>query len=74
LFIFIQISILSKTVQSDAGNVNPPLVKQSRNRASVPQSLTLLMNFKNDGTTSFQIMQGKDCRLRQCYLEFVMYF
>lgn len=33
--------------------------KQARNRATVPQSLTLLMNFKNDGTTSFQIMQGK---------------
>lgn len=33
-------------------------VKQSRNRANVPQSLTLLMNFKDDGTTSFQIMQG----------------
>ncbi|UJR30770.1 hypothetical protein I4U23_018290 [Adineta vaga] len=33
-------------------------LRQSRNRASVPQSLTLLMNFKNDGTTSFQIMQG----------------
>jgi hypothetical protein len=34
-------------------------VKQGRNRASGPQSLTLLMNFKDDGTTSFQIMQGK---------------
>ncbi|CAF1066966.1 unnamed protein product [Adineta ricciae] len=33
-------------------------VKQTRNRPSVPQSLTLLMNFKDDGTTSFQIMQG----------------
>ena len=33
-------------------------LRQGRNRASVPQSLTLLMNFKNDGTTSFQIMQG----------------
>lgn len=35
------------------------IMKQARNRASVPQSLTLLMNFKDDGTTSFQIMQGK---------------
>jgi len=33
-------------------------LKQIRNRATVPQSLTLLMNFKDDGTTSFQIMQG----------------
>lgn len=32
--------------------------RQTRNRATVPQSLTLLMNFKNDGSTSFQIMQG----------------
>ena len=37
----------------------PMKSRQTRNRATVPQSLTLLMNFKNDGTTSFQIMQGK---------------
>lgn len=34
-------------------------VKQGRNRVGGPQSLTLLMNFKDDGTTSFQILQGK---------------
>ncbi|UJR15822.1 hypothetical protein I4U23_002751 [Adineta vaga] len=39
-------------------DVTQSRIKQSRNRASVPQSLTLLMNFKDDGTTSFQIMQG----------------
>jgi hypothetical protein len=39
--------------------------RQPRNRASVPQSLTLLMNFKTDGTTSFQIMQGKPVSTRQ---------
>lgn len=33
-------------------------VKQSRKGGGGHQSLTLLMNFKNDGTTSFQIMQG----------------
>jgi hypothetical protein len=33
-------------------------LKQPRTRSTIPQSLTLLMNFKNDGTTSFQIMQG----------------
>ena len=33
--------------------------RQVRNRAGVPQSLTLLMNFRNDGTTSFQIMEGE---------------
>jgi hypothetical protein len=38
---------------------------QARNRANVPQSLTLLMNFKDDGTTSFQIMQGK-------YLKYIL--
>lgn len=32
--------------------------KQGRKAVSAHQSLTLLMNFKNDGTTSFQIMQG----------------
>lgn len=46
----IQILFLSTVLSNDS--------KQTRNRATVPQSLTLLMNFKNDGTTSFQIMQG----------------
>jgi len=32
--------------------------KQGRKNVNVPQSLTLLMNFKNDGSTSFQIIQG----------------
>jgi len=40
-------------------DINISKVKQAQNRAGVPQSLTLLMNFKDDGTTSFQIMQGK---------------
>jgi len=34
-------------------------LKQTRKAPTAPQSLTLLMNFKDDGTTSFQIMQGK---------------
>ena len=33
--------------------------KPFQSRANVPQSLTLLMNFKNDGTTLFQIMHGR---------------
>ncbi|CAF3374975.1 unnamed protein product [Rotaria socialis] len=43
---------------SNANNLNKSIVQQGRNRAGVPQSLTLLMNFRDDGTTSFQIMQG----------------
>ena len=37
----------------------PSKGKPIHSRANVPQSLTLLMNFKNDGTTQFQIMQGR---------------
>lgn len=36
-----------------------PKSKKGQSRAGVPQSLTLLMNFKTDGTTSFQILQGE---------------
>ncbi|CAF1145043.1 unnamed protein product [Rotaria sordida] len=41
-----------------ANNTTKLRVGHNRNRANVPQSLTLLMNFKDDGTTSFKIMQG----------------
>ena len=50
---------VSNTDVQLATDVETTKVKQTRNRASVPQSLTLLMNFKDDGTTSFKIMQGK---------------
>ena len=59
IFIYIVvIQILSRSivVSSDSSELAQ---RQTRNRANVPQSLTLLMNFKKDGTTSFQIMQGK---------------
>ncbi|CAF1328665.1 unnamed protein product, partial [Adineta steineri] len=55
---FVFISANELTEINSASTTNQSKLKQSRNRASVPQSLTLLMNFKNDGTTSFQIMQG----------------
>lgn len=46
-------------------NFVPSKVKPIQSRNNVPQSLTLLMNFKNDGTTQFQIMQGR-LRHSQC--------
>jgi hypothetical protein len=52
------ISTINDDLKIDKG-IAESKIKQGRNRAGVPQSLTLLMNFKNDGTTSFQIMQGK---------------
>jgi hypothetical protein len=52
------ISTINDDLKIDKG-IAESKIKQGRNRAWVPQSLTLLMNFKNDGTTSFQIMQGK---------------
>lgn len=52
LFLF---QIFSSSIASDLAEHE----KHSRNRPNVPQSLTILMNFKNDGSTSFQIMQGK---------------
>jgi hypothetical protein len=55
---FSQIVFVSTNQLTETSSSNQSKVKQSRNRATVPQSLTLLMNFKDDGTTSFQIMQG----------------
>jgi len=53
-----QIVFVSTNQLTQTSSSNQSKIKQSRNRATVPQSLTLLMNFKDDGTTSFQIMQG----------------
>jgi len=53
-----QIVFVSTNQLTETSSSNQSKIKQSRNRATVPQSLTLLMNFKDDGTTSFQIMQG----------------
>jgi hypothetical protein len=63
LFVF-QISFVSTNQLTKASSfshisVSSEDVKQAQNRAGVPQSLTLLMNFKDDGTTSFEIMHGK---------------
>ncbi|CAF1413452.1 unnamed protein product [Adineta steineri] len=67
LFVFIKqlnevssSSLLSipSEIRNPSDDINISDVKQARNRANVPQSLTLLMNFRDDGTTSFQIMQG----------------
>ncbi len=55
---FSQIVFVSTNQLTEISSSNQSKIKQSRNRATVPQSLTLLMNFKDDGTTSFQIMQG----------------
>lgn len=50
---------LSNDYVNDLSVNNRVMLPQGRNRANVPQSLTLLMNFRDDGTTSFQIMQGR---------------
>ena len=57
------ISVMSESIKS-TGNISGSNVIQVQNRANVPQPLTLLMNFRDDGTTSFQIMQGKFTRSR----------
>ncbi|CAF1030215.1 unnamed protein product [Rotaria sp. Silwood1] len=53
------ISNWNKIVNSDNSIVESKL-KEKQNRASVPQSLALLMNFKDDGTMSLQIIQGSE--------------
>jgi hypothetical protein len=58
--IFIYLFLFQILFRSIGSSISNDLAeKQTRNRATIPQSLTILMNFKNDGSTSFQIMQGK---------------
>ncbi|CAF0997110.1 unnamed protein product [Rotaria magnacalcarata] len=63
LFLFgiclVSTSSLTNIIDADDSTIRENL-QQSRNRPNVPQSLTLLMDFKDDGTTSLQIIQGSE--------------